>query len=376
MLQRPRNSATARLALLLSALWALALLCPGLARAQSIVSPRSFASAEADSENRYPFGNRTGFRYLQVHDDIQKAFSIGSISFRRAGLAGPGTTVAYPAFSVTLDLWISTAAVTSTKPNYSFAANHGKDRLQVLKQKTIQFPPTQHRFVPNPFVYRIPFDRPFPFAGKGSLCWEVLLTKSTAQSYYYFDAVFLSSVNPKLAISSFGTGCKVSGRKAPMRIGADSTMDWKKGMGTLHIDSTEGPSNSFVAGIFGFSPDQFAAFKLPFLFPGTDKAPSGPCHLYTDVILTSAALTNSIGAARLDWPVFAIPQTHGLRMFAQELAFDAKANSYGMVFSNAINMNWVAPYGTQPVSRVFTTTLTAKSGFAALGSGLVTLFEK
>src|SRR5690606_29880532 len=125
-----------------------------------------------------PFGQNssTGWRHLQVHDDLTGApRTFRSLAIRRdAAAQGP-----YNAYSLRLTLILSKAATTSDTLDATFDANHGPDRITVVNDRTITFPSTAATGGPAPFDYVVPFDVPYSWNGTGSLCWEVRVQSST-----------------------------------------------------------------------------------------------------------------------------------------------------------------------------------------------------
>ena len=341
----------------------------------SVVSPAHFTAAEANVDNSYPFGFGTTFRYAQIHDDLAGTPRlIKGLSFRRDGTQTVVTL--YLPYSVTLDLWCSTATTTAATPSTSFDQNHGADKSRVITARNFNFPQTDHSFVPNPFVYDVPFDIPFIFVGARSLCWEVHKTAATNSAAYFLDAASGAQghANPPLAISRFGAGCRLSATNAPMSADSSAVMSWPSGSGNLTVTGTAGPLSGFVIVVLGLR--ETTAFggsiPLPFLIPGSGGAPSGPCHLYTDVLLVTASVTTATGASTTPVPVPATPDLNGLRTFAQIWAFDAAANPLGVVTSNAVNHNFVAPYPTIPVARIYLPGNLGAVGTAAAHIGLIT----
>lgn len=326
--------------------------------AQTVISPKEFATAEGPSQNRFPFGDAAPFRFLQIHDDLKGGplRLIRSMSFRRMGWNSFNNNDFfrdYAAYKVVLSMWCSTAKTTATTPNLTFDNNHGTDKKQVLSGVTINFPASVHAFVPNPFDYKLPFVLPFVWSASASFCWEVQMTSTTRMGNQYYDHAARTAANPPLATSVFGKGCKLSNASAAMTATGSSSMNWTGGTGTLVVTGQNGPPNSAVAFILGFDNTSFGGIPLPFLFPGSTNAPSGPCHLYTDIVLVLASATDASGKSTTNLPVPAMPALNGARTFEQLLAADGNANPLGLVGSNGVNHNWVAPVTSVPLARVY-----------------------
>jgi hypothetical protein len=353
------------------------LLVLSLAPAQSVVSPGHFTSAEASSQNRFPFGETSQlFRYLQVHDDLQGTpRPIRTMTWRRgAGTCGTACTNPYPAYTISLNAWCSTATTTATTLVAAFDTNHGTDKVQVITSKTFNFPATSTAEVPAPFVYRITFDVPFIYLGMAPLCWEVQVTGRTNATALYFDAASGSSTNPPMPMGSFGAGCTATGRGAAMTAVPTATMSWGTGSGSLVVSGANAPANGVIVVLIGFRKDNFGGIPLPFLLPGTSTAPSGPCSLHVAIALVMAGLADAGGRSTTTIPVPATLDLNGGSTFEQILALDPAANSFGVVLSNAVNHNFLAPYGLAPVGRVYLNGSHGASGAPATNEGLVTLF--
>jgi hypothetical protein len=340
---------------------------------QTVVSPAHFTNAEAPTSNAFPFGSVSQtFRYAQIHDDLAGApRAIIGMAFRRNGT----TTTDFAAFSVTLSAWCSTATTTGAAPAAAFDTNHWVDKAQVITGKVFNFPAAPSGFVPDTFAYDLPYDTPFLFAGAGPLCWEIQRTATTNTTNRFHDAVSgAGAVNPPLAAIRFGAGCKLSTQTSAMVANGDSAMNWPGGTGNLTIRGTLGPQNSLVVVFLGFSRTVFAGIPLPLLIPGTQNAPSGDCHLYTEIVVVTAALTSATGASSVTIPVPATPELNGGSTYAQILASDPAANPAGAVTSNGVQHNFVAPYGAVPGGRVYLSGSLGPTGTADGDYLLVTRF--
>jgi hypothetical protein len=360
--------------------YATPLLLVALVPAQGIVSPAHFTHAEGNAPNRYPFGEHPNhvFRYLQVHDDTQGTpRPIRSLAWRRWGApcTTGGCTVIYPAYQVTLDAWCSTAATTSATAVAQFDANHGGDKVKVIDNKTFNFPVGAPGQVPQPFAYKITFDVPFIYLAAAPICWEVNVHAKTNTIQLYHSGASGSQSSPQLATAPFGTGCRATGQSVPMSAVGSSTMAWAAGTGNLVVDGFRAPANGVVILLVGFRNDTFGGIPLPFLVPGSAAAPSGPCSLYTDVRFTVAGIADSAGTIRTTIPIPATLDLNGARAFEQVISFDPAANPVGLVASNGVVHNFVAPHGPAPVTRVFLNGSLGANGSVGRNYGLVTRFD-
>jgi hypothetical protein len=363
----------------LGALWVVA--AAGAPAAQgTVVSPAHFARAEGRTQNRFPLGElqNQAFRYLQVHDDLQgTARVVRGLSFRRVGATDllPRFQAVYPPYTVTLDAWCSTAATTSTTLSATFDANHGTDRARVVTNRTFNFPASEPGWMPQAFAYALPFDAPFSFQGGGPFCWEVQVADHTNTIEVYHDAVSGGAEpDPPFGFAVFGQGCTLPGRGAAMTAAPEGTLFWPRFFGNLFVRGSNGPPNSTVFLLLGFRRESWAGLPLPYLLPGSETAPSGPCHLYTSVEVVVSTSTDATGFARAHLQVPASPDLNGLTTYAQLWAADPAANALGLVGSNAVLHGWRAPWVSLPVGRVYMPGSPA-SGIAEAGGGLVTRFD-
>lgn len=341
-----------------------------LAAAQ-VVSPSHYTRAEGGSNNVFPFGNTTvPFRFEQVHDNLS-AMAISGLAFRHNA-----ATVTYPAHSVTLDAWVSTAAVTSASATNDFDTNHGLDKVQVITNQTFNHPASDSRCVPGDFILRYPLQTPFVFAGVGSVCWEVQVTAKTQTTSVTHDAFTGGTVNPPLQIGRGGLGCIATGRTAAMLAAGGSTMSWATNSGTLTVNTTNAPANAPVFHMIGVDKNSCNGLPLPLELPGTGTAPSGSCFLHTCYI--GAPINSGIASATGAWssaiPVPAFTWWNGFTLLSQTVAIDAAANAFGLVTSPLVAHGWLAPTPPSDVARVFLSASLGNPGTVSLSSALVTQF--
>lgn len=346
--------------------------------AQGFVSPAHFATVEATGNSALPFGQATApLRYQQVHDGIP-AQTITGLAFRH-DTTGP----LRPAFTVTVDVWLSTASAAAANTQASFAANHGPDQQQVIGNRTIAVPTNDPSRLPGDFLLDLPFDTgvSFAFAGNGaSLCWEVQVTAtSNTTNLIPFDAVLTQGAapaSPGLVGTSAFTGCIATGRTQPMRLApANSPVDWLTGLATQRVQATSLQANGLIAWIVGTSTTTWSGGALPTLLPGTAGGSSGPCTLYCDPLLATAAVATAAGTATIQWSLTATPAAHGFLLPSQVVGLDAAANSLGLTTTNLVVQQLVAPYPADVgIRRVYALNL-GPTGTVDGNSPLVTWFH-
>jgi hypothetical protein len=356
-------------------LFVVTLLVP--AAAQSFVSPAHFATVEAPSNSSVPFGYFVGpIRYQQIHDDVPPRTLTG-LAFRHET---NGQTRA--AYSLTLDVFVSTAATTAATASTTFATNHGTDRLQVVTNRTLTVPGNDPSQLPSPFTLAIPFDAgvDFPFARGASLCWEVQVTAWSTTAVVLFDAVLVPSIAPPtswLAGTRSGLGCLATGRTAPMTATpANSVVDWNAGTGTFRVNGSQLQSGGVFGWITGTSTTQWNGLPLPSVLPSTLGAPSGACTLYTDLGLLTVATASGSGTAQLALPFVPTAALHGTVLCTQVLGLDATANALGLTTSNLVQQQVVQPDPLPGrMARVFAVGSLAATGTLETNGCLVTRFD-
>ena len=355
----------------------LALLATALP-AQYVSSPH-FATAEGPSNNIFPFGSTASpFRYLQVHDDVPATVVFG-LKFRHDNSAtGPQRAP----YSVTVDVWMSTAATTPATISTTFDNNHGLDKIQVVTNRTVNIPANDPLKIPQDWLIDIPFDPNvvFPFAGApASLCWEVHVTARTNTSSVATDYVSSSATtaaNPPLGATRGGTGCIATGQTLPMLAAPTNTaMNWPSGTGSLTVNGSRLEPNGLIVWVNGLETTQWNGIPLPFVVPTSTGAPSGTCTLYTDLFLLTAAQASATGTATLTLPLTVTPALHGFVIYTQILGVDAAANPFGFTTSNLAVHQLVAPYATpNPARRVWSSGNLNPTGSGTDAGYLVTLF--
>jgi hypothetical protein len=351
------------------------LLAANLASQAYVYSPKHYATTEAQGANAFPFGSLTQmWRYLQIYDELNGTpFVITGFSVRPNG--GWQTVFNTPAYSTTMDIFVSTALTASGNASTNFDNNHGTDKAQVANLRTYNLGACVSSFVPNPVWHRFPFDVPFPFTGTGSLALEVRIQSNTMTSAYVLDTAANAQTNPVLQYAYFGSGCIATGQTVTYNAIGGQSMNWPNGTGTLFVTGDKGPANAIVIAFLGFQNQTAGGIPLPLLVPGTNGFPSGDCHLYTDIALVYGTVSSGTGASSTSVPIPATANLHGLRVFAQLMAQDATANAFGFVFSNLINFQWVAPFPAGPGARVYAQGSWAATGIKQTSQCLVTRFE-
>lgn len=355
---------------------------PAASAAQS-VSPVHFAATEAPGATSTPFGElgafATPFRYQQVHDDVP-AMVIHGLAFRHSSTA---SGVLQPAYTLTLDAWMSTAPAGVTGPSHSatFDNNHGVDRIQVVTSRTIVVPGNDPASVPGPFVLDVPFDTGVQFAyaaGGRSLTWEVQITARTNAASVAFDAVSTANgvhLNPQHGSSRAFTGCLSTGSTIPIDATPSGGMNWAGTNGQVRISASHLQPNSVAIWVFGLSTTQWNGGPLPVDGPGSASAPSGTCTLRTDMVDLRVTSVGAAGAHSFGLPVPPDPALHSATVYMQVVGIDPAANPMGFTISNLAIQQICAPYPAPfPVGNVQLSGSLGPSGFVVTSTSLVTRF--
>jgi len=319
--------------------------------ASATVTPPHFGSAEGNSSGG-PFGTGTLQRYLQIHDDLMGTARVfRGFAVRPDGLF-PGTATA--SYTLTLSMWMSSASRRADNIRPVFEDNHGADKTRVIDNRTFSLPGRGvPGAMPRGFANPILLDTVFAHPGTSGLTWEVETLATTIGGVSVFhDAAAGSDANPIPQNTFVGTGCRATGRGSAFTLNRTATFNWPAGMGTITVSGSNAPASAPVVAVLGASDTTWNGIPLPFLIPGSDTNPSGPCHVYTDVqamLFTSATAAGSVPTTPM--PVGLHQGLHGLNLIAQLWALDASA-AFGLVTSRAAVTHFVAPFGAVPVSKL------------------------
>ena len=317
--------------------------------AQGFVSPSHFARTEGNSADAsYLSSSRTPVHVLQIHDDVP-ARMIRGIAFRRDG----GTNSrAYAASSIIFDLEVSNAATTSASPNANFAANHGSNKVKVSSFSIARMPKSEPGESPAPFLFKLPFQTPFNYNGQGSLCVDITVRSRANAAAFAADVARISSTNPASHSKYWGMGCRYAANRSPAIITGSSAPDWRNQSMTWNYRGSSFPPNTVGTMILGGQTKTVGGIPLPFVLPGTANAPSKACTLYTDALLTIPVLIASNGSFTQTLGFQTQPYFNGGSLFSQVIARAPQANSLGLILSNVVQHNLVAPFTSVPVSSV------------------------
>ena len=333
----------------------------GATAQQPLVSPSWFATTPAFESDSRPF--RLPYRWLQVHDDVVgPPRTIGSIAFRRdETVAGQ----AHPGFAIRCRVWMSHAAVTAETVDAAFLANHGPDRILVRSDaEPVRFPPAGEDPPVPGFDYRIEFDTPFSYDGRGPLCWEIEVINTIGS--VEVDEVLGENPEPFPAPRELSTGCTATGQFRPFRLETAPVLSYGwSGFGLpLSFLARNTPRGLPAVMVLGVD-------YAPRTLPDTPGGRSGPCVLALEPLCTVPFDVDQ--ALRVTVPLH--PAFHGITLITQLVGADSAANDLGVVTSTAHCRPLTAPHGRLGVGRVSSSDRAAAVGRAFPAWGLVTQFD-
>ena len=317
---------------------------PAAGAAAQIVYPPEFRVVEGNGGLAHGMSSGSNeSRFLQINESNPGVFH--ALSFRRDG-GRPGTI---PAQAIVADIYCSHALKGYQTIDPVFDNNHGYIKVKVVNTGVFVFPETTDAPIPNPFVYRFPFDVPFPYDATRPFCWEIVTHYRSSSQPFFLDAMSVWNQNPPPEIYLGGTGCTATGRSGPATLDARAEPNWSNKPAQipstvdLIYDGSAFPAGASVFMAFGLSASAAGSMPLPFVLPGTATAPSGACSMYTDYTLVAPVQADAQGAFSATYTAAMKMVPGGANIFAQAIALDAGANPYGLVLSNLAQFNVVLP---------------------------------
>ena len=342
--------------------------------AQAVVSPAHFTVAAGNSNGYAGVGHYSAIsRHLQVHDDLAGAArTIHGIAFRRET---PSTTATVPANTLICDLVLSTAATGAAAPSTTFDANHGSDRVTLASFQFYQLPASPPAGASMPFEYALPLPTPFAFGGAAGLAWEIRVHSSNTGGGILLDGVTGTGTNPQPIVGVLGVGCKTTGETLPVQLAGGATGNWSGSTVTASYTATRLPKSSLATLALGGSTTYWAPLPLPFVLPGSASAPSGACTVYCDWVALVPVATDATGKATTSLGGTVNAGMNGASLYAQAVALDQAANNIGLVTSNLLEHQIVAPFAAVPVGQVAVSGSHAATGTATARRGAIVRFD-
>lgn len=300
----------------LTSLVSLPLLAAGLA-AQQVSSPSGYLTTEGNSAAMAVFASHHTMTttYGHVDDTLrgQGARSIGGIALRRDGML-PGS-LTYLGRTVQL-------AGRMAHANWSAVVNNGVQANSeyratgwagVIAPRAVSLPPlvAPPSVAPAPFAVSIPFD--FPFAYDGTRAFTLSLRTGPhglgADRPYPLDFIDGPSY-VRGDTNVLGSGCRVAGRSADMRLSSLLTSFGDPGMSYWQLLVNDAPASAPAALVLGGA--------------SADVAFGGCAHLRVrpDIVLGLGA-SNANGSTSVLFDFRHHPAFIGAHLYTQALAADA-----------------------------------------------------
>ena len=322
-----------------------------LAQKSSVVVPQRYASVEGSSRSTYPLSYRQ-VRWQMLVDSSEicsQSATLLSLEFRADGL---DSIDGYAAFQLrpTIDLYVTSTSA-STMSN-TWAANIGSAAKQtVFSGKTLDLPAfTGGRQVPQDFVLKVPFAKPFVLVrSQGNLLIDWLESQAYVRSSWLADAaIYWKTARPANTKIWESSSCQdAAGNQASISIASSGGSPGQ----TLDVNFTLSPGQGQNLDLFvnwlGFSNQQYGALKLP--FDVTGFAGMSNCSLATDIVMLQAATKSPVS-----WAIPSDPRLEGLALYTQGMAIDTKAMS--LVLTDDAYIAEIQPaggYAKAPVQSMF-----------------------
>lgn len=321
---------------------------------QMVVHPPGFDLVDANGASDLPFCVASPnlvdrqYHWQSLRDLGTRSGTLRELALRRDH-ANPTSSV-LKAFSVEVEVALSTAATTLATMDARFATNEGGDRSVVLARKVLSFPSTTHdatRFA-QPFDYRLPFDggKLFPFAG-GLLCIDVHVYDNSLYDAATKTAtiVHFDEARETKASVSYVTrrSCKSSGATRAFECATQAFYDDVLAQYRYSGTSYYGPDNGVGIQLAAAAP-----------LTGSVRLAGSDCDLHLDpaallwVLAGTASPTSGTvfyyppnsGSQRSFVALPTHPALNGLVVFLQYASFDPAANALGLVTSGLETMTF------------------------------------
>lgn len=341
-----------------------------------VVSPRHFTRVEGDDESYDPItSNATLFRYQQVHDDLAGTpRTVNSLTFR---LSDSESTAAIN-LQATVYLSEAAAGISATNLSTTFDANHGAGKTTVANAVFFNFPAATYDAArdlwPRAFTHRLLFPTPFAYSGARPLVWEIqTLARQNLGARGRLDAASGTHANPNPWFVLYtGRTCRTGTGQNAVVLNYGDTVSWPNGNIGLSLGARYLLPNQSAVALFGLSNQSFAGLPLPYLLPGSDVAPSGPCLLAASGELQFPGVANSSGVFSFNTNLPVLPNANGRRFFMQVASLAPAANPTGIVTSDAAYIQLLAPFAPVPVGTVSLAGSLGSTGRVYTNYGLVT----
>lgn len=194
--------------------FALAALALASAVSAQLISPVGFDTLGGNSSNSSPFYG-ISFRCQQVHGDlVGQSLSIKGLSFRRDAIWSSAARKK----RLSLTVWLGQGSFSNVSK--TFAKNYDTSGpSNVLPLSTVQLPqlPFKPANPPAPFTVHVPFQKPYVYAGKRALVWDMIGSATLSQGWSPYPLDADKADGPRRGVYvELGTGCMTAGHRSPM----------------------------------------------------------------------------------------------------------------------------------------------------------------
>lgn len=275
-----------------------------------------------------------------------------SIAFRRrdSAAASPAT---FPAFDITVDVWMAHSPVHASELALQIAAHRGPDYRQVVAQRVVHFPPVPWRADNEyPFTHRISLDTPFQFTPGATGLIEMRISTSTmgfntappgASFDHQWSADLPQGGYGNGYLDLIGTPCSPPGGGNTLLVSAYVGVGNHSMVFMWPQLTVQYPDIHFFFG--GFSDRQWNGLSLPYDL-WTLGAPG--CFLLSSLEWQFPILQDGGGGvASADLTVPNDPRIAGTVFFVQGVHLDRSGNALGLFTSNAMRVRILPHIRTQ-----------------------------
>jgi hypothetical protein len=322
-------------------------------------APPSHVATEGTAATNVPFGRSTPTRAQYVYDAV--LFS-GPVTITGVQLRLDGGAVT-AAKTVDCEISLSTLPHPLVQLSAQFAQNRGADEVAALPRQLLSLPAQSSGGTPSPFLAPIAFATPFSYDPQsGGLVMEIAV-HGQPPGAYALDVTYVCS-SPMVAV---GPASCAQSNGLPLGVESVTTgVQWGRPWIVRGFDAL--PGEVVVLALGTQESGSWAGLQLP-----QDLAVAGAagCYLSIDIAASFYDVAAADGSTTFAFSIPNNPQVLGEWMRFQAGAFDAAANSLGLVTSQA---HKVQICGWEPVGRVWASGASASVGVVELGLSAVVQF--
>jgi len=332
------------------------LLAAGLSAQTPLPLPASHAAMEGTTSTNIPFGRSTPTRVQYVYDGslFSGVTTVTAVQFRLDGGAVANQK------TVDCEMFLSTLPSNLVGMSATFASNRGTDEMNVFSRQLLTLPAQAAGATPNAFLPQIDLTTPFVYdPANGCLVLEIVV-HGQPPGAYSLDATFVCD-SPLVPIGPMS--CTGS-NGMPLRVESATTqVIWGRPWIVRALDAT--PDQVIVLALGTRETGTWSGMNLPQDL-GFLGAPG--CFLSIDAPALAWGVSLPDGTVQFPFSIPNDPQALGFWLRFQAAAFDAGANSLGLVTSQAQK---VQVCGWEPVGRVWSSGTSALFGTREIGLATV-----